>query len=35
MLMDPMEIATAFHVRIELRKIGDRDEAKLLGGLGI
>ena len=29
------DLATAFHVRIELRQIGDRDEAKLLGGLGI
>ena len=29
------DLALAFHVRIELRQIGDRDEAKLLGGLGI
>ena len=29
------DLAMAFHVRIELRQIGDRDEAKLLGGLGI
>ena len=29
------DLANAFHVRIELRQIGDRDEAKLLGGLGI
>ncbi len=29
------DLASAFHVRIELRQIGDRDEAKLLGGLGI
>jgi len=29
------DLAAAFHVRIELRQIGDRDEAKLLGGLGI
>ena len=29
------DLASTFHVRIELRQIGDRDEAKLLGGLGI
>ncbi len=29
------DLALAFHVRIELRQIGDRVEAKLLGGLGI
>lgn len=29
------DLAATFHVRIELRQIGDRDEAKLLGGLGI
>lgn len=29
------DLAQAFHVRIELRQIGDRDEAKLIGGLGI
>ena len=29
------DLALAFHVRIELRQIGDRDEAKLLGGIGI
>lgn len=29
------DLALAFHIRIELRQIGDRDEAKLLGGLGI
>lgn len=29
------DLAQAFHLRIELRQIGDRDEAKLLGGLGI
>lgn len=28
------ELAAIFHVRIELRQIGSRDEAKLLGGLG-
>ena len=29
------ELASIFHVRIELRQIGVRDEAKMLGGLGI
>ena len=29
------ELASVFHVRIELRQIGVRDEAKMLGGLGI
>lgn len=29
------ELAGIFHTRIELRQIGIRDEAKLLGGLGI
>ena len=29
------DLAQIFHVRIELRQIGDRDEAKLLGGIGI
>lgn len=29
------DLASAFHTRIELRQIGIRDEAKLLGGLGI
>ena len=29
------DLAQQFHVRIELRQIGDRDETKLLGGLGI
>ena len=29
------ELAAVFHVRIELRQIGVRDEAKMLGGLGI
>ncbi len=29
------ELAGIFHVRIELRQIGVRDEAKMLGGLGI
>ena len=29
------DLATAFHTRIELRQIGIRDEAKMLGGLGI
>ncbi len=29
------DLASAFHTRIELRQIGVRDEAKLLGGLGI
>ncbi len=28
------ELASAFHVRIELRQIGARDECKMLGGLG-
>ena len=28
-------LASAFHVRIELRQIGVRDKAKMLGGLGI
>ena len=29
------DLASSFHARIELRQIGVRDEAKLLGGLGI
>ena len=29
------DLASTFHTRIELRQIGVRDEAKLLGGLGI
>lgn len=29
------DLASIFHTRIELRQIGVRDEAKLLGGLGI
>ncbi|MBQ9414049.1 MAG: stage 0 sporulation family protein [Clostridia bacterium] len=29
------DLASLFHTRIELRQIGVRDEAKLLGGLGI
>ena len=29
------DLAGAFHARIELRQIGVRDEAKMLGGLGI
>ena len=29
------DLAYVFHIRIELRQIGVRDEAKLLGGLGI
>ena len=29
------DLATTFHTRIELRQIGVRDEAKMLGGLGI
>ncbi len=29
------ELAAAFHTRIEMRQIGIRDEAKMLGGLGI
>ena len=29
------ELASVFHTRIELRQIGVRDEAKMLGGLGI
>ncbi len=28
------ELASAFHVRIELKQIGARDECKMLGGLG-
>ena len=28
------DLASAFHVRIELRQIGARDECKMLGGLG-
>lgn len=28
------ELAAIFHLRIELRQVGSRDEAKLLGGLG-
>ena len=30
-----MNIASHFHTRIELRQIGVRDEAKMLGGIGI
>ncbi len=29
------ELASIFHTRIEMRQIGVRDEAKLLGGLGV
>ncbi len=29
------DLASSFHTRIELRQIGVRDEAKMLGGLGI
>lgn len=29
------DLATEFHTRIELRQIGVRDEAKMLGGIGI
>ena len=29
------DLASIFHTRIELRQIGVRDEAKMLGGLGI
>ena len=29
------DLASVFHLRIELRQIGVRDEAKMLGGLGI
>lgn len=29
------DLASIFHIRIELRQIGVRDEAKVLGGLGI
>ena len=29
------DLASAIHARIELRQIGVRDEAKMLGGLGI
>lgn len=29
------DLASVFHTRIELRQIGVRDEAKMLGGLGI
>ncbi|MBQ9412397.1 MAG: stage 0 sporulation family protein [Oscillospiraceae bacterium] len=29
------DLASAFHARIELRQIGVRDEAKMLGGIGI
>lgn len=29
------DLASAFHIRIELRQIGDRDECRMLGGLGI
>jgi cell fate regulator YaaT (PSP1 superfamily) len=29
------DLASLFHLRIELRQIGVRDEAKMLGGLGI
>ena len=28
------DLAAIFHTRIELRQIGVRDEAKLLGGIG-
>ncbi len=28
------ELASTFHMRIELRQIGERDECKMLGGLG-
>lgn len=28
------ELASAFHVRIELRQIGSRDECKMMGGMG-
>ena len=29
------DLASAFHTRIEMRQIGIRDEAKLMGGLGV
>ena len=29
------ELASIFHMRIELRQVGSRDQAKMLGGLGI
>lgn len=29
------ELASAFHIRIDLRQIGVRDETKILGGLGV
>ena len=29
------DLASTFHTRIELRQIGVRDEAKMLGGLGV
>ncbi len=29
------DLAGVFHTRIELRQIGVRDEAKMLGGLGV
>ncbi|MBQ3815561.1 MAG: stage 0 sporulation protein, partial [Clostridia bacterium] len=29
------DLASVFHTRIELRQIGIRDEAKMLGGLGV
>ena len=29
------DLASRFHTRIELRQIGVRDEAKMLGGIGI
>ncbi len=29
------DLASAFHSRIELRQIGERDESKMIGGLGI
>lgn len=29
------DLASAFHIRIELRQIGDRDECRMLGGLGM
>ena len=29
------ELASVFRTRIELRQVGDRDEAKILGGLGV
>ncbi len=29
------DLASVFHTRVELRQVGVRDEAKLLGGIGI